>query len=161
MTLRPAFSAHLGKYPALVSKLALIFHVIGLTTGKVKDASSVSLDSLERAIKWVDFLRLHAEKTYFDEVQPEVRPARLLALKIRSRQILDGIHVRNIRRHQWRGLSRQDDIENGLLLLEQCGWVKIDVKTGNGQPSRVVRINPKLVNSNLDTDITDDVEEEV
>src|SRR5690606_34665131 len=76
----PAFQAHLGKYQALVAKLALLFHL--LDTVETGSIPSVSHKALELAIRWAEYLEAHACKIYAPEIHQVSEGVRELALRI-------------------------------------------------------------------------------
>lgn len=72
---------------------------------------------------------------------------RALAKKIKSGDIKNKTTVREIRRPHWKDLSKAEDVDSGLALLEKHNWLKIvkNVAEKGGRPSETVELHPELV----------------
>jgi hypothetical protein len=148
----PAFEAHLGKYRSLMPSLALIFHL--LSTCATSDTSfskeyqeknfEVSLDAVEMALDWCDFLELHARRVYEAELSPGTDAAGRLAKKILDQRIVHGVSVRDIYQHHWSGLTTSGDVSSGLEVLEFVGWVRVVSQPTAGAPISIVHLHPGL-----------------
>lgn len=141
----PAFESHLGKYRSLVPSLALIFHlveVVPLERGR-HPLPPVSVEALELALNWAEFLELHARKVYAAEVGGFNAPAHALAEKIESKAVRDGDRLRDLRRKEWAGLT--DGLLNRAVeQLVDLGWVQVqEIETG-GRSVEVLRLHPDL-----------------
>ncbi len=68
----PALSAHFGKYPGLVGKLALILHVADEPMPK---EIGISEKTLRKALAWVGYLTQHAKRIYHAVEHPETQTA--------------------------------------------------------------------------------------
>lgn len=139
----PAFQAHLGKYQALVAKLALLFHLVETVESGV--LGPVSLDALNLAIAWVDYLVDHAKKIYAAELATVPVSVHELADRIIAGDVVEGMPVREIYRHNWRGLTSPKTTAKALAYLEGRNWLRLEQSAQKtGRPSQIVRINPLL-----------------
>ena len=141
-TLSPVMISHLSKYRSLVPSLALIFAVSDGADG------SITLEHLQQAIGWSNYLRRHAERVYACATRPDSRHARALLAKITSRAIDDGFSARDIYLKGWQFLDR-DGVTKALNLLCDHGYlqgVKKALQPLGGRPSTSYRIHPCLKN---------------
>ncbi len=141
----PAFESHLAKYRSLLPSIALIFQAIDFAGG-VTDTLSPNQSSVGRAIDWCDFLEAHAKKIYSIVLNPTHQAIRLLADKIRDGHIRDGMTVRELYRHHWRGLDTQEKVEPALIDLEKLNWLKVTESRGRlGRATEIIKLNPALI----------------
>lgn len=114
-----AIESHLDKYKKLVPAVAL---VLELCDGCEK--RSVGVESLERAIRWAQYLESHAMRLYAFAASPE----RVLASPLLERLLQwkpdVPIRIRSIRQKGWAGLSESKVIESTLETLEDGRWLK-------------------------------------
>jgi hypothetical protein len=140
----PAFRAHISKYRSLVPSLALIFHLI-----EPEDSSpDVGVRSLLRAKAFCEYLEAHARKIYLPAIHPEAVAASKLLERINAGSVTDGMTVRDLIRKEWSGLKTASLVEAGLIELQKLGWLKVQEIRANeagGAPSRVLRLNPRLM----------------
>ena len=151
----PHFHSHVSKYRSLAPSLAVIFHLIELAdsadtpeafVSNVSEEQGISVENLELALEWVEWLELHARKVYGSELNGGALAAHALARKITQGAEVDGQTVRELGRKQWAGLN-DERLELALNVLERLGWVRIEeIGTGErgGRPSEVVRLHPDL-----------------
>jgi hypothetical protein len=136
--LHPALESHLTKYRKLVPALALISHLID-----APDGGPVTLESVERAIAWAEYLEPHAERAYGAATMPERAGARTIWKK---RGLLEPYFTaREIQRKGWAGLSEIDAVGRALEVLETHNLLLSEpVLPGElgGRPSRRYRVNP-------------------
>jgi hypothetical protein len=145
-----AFDSHISKYRSLMPSLALIFHLIEVVTGRAEDASSVGEDQARLAAAWCEYLEMHAQKVYSPKLKTSVTIAHLIAEKIQSGHIRDGMTIREIWRPQWSGLRDSETVRKGLEELERCGWVKLISEKTGGRDSEIVSIHPEFIGGRLD-----------
>jgi len=138
----PAFESHMSKYRSLMPSLALIFHLVNVVGGQ--EQGPVGLQSTRLAAKWCDYLEHHARKLYATELYPELTTAHLLASKIRAGAITDEMHVRDIYRPQWSGLTVPEVVWDGFRMLEDCNMVRFNRKDTPGRPADVIQLHPSL-----------------
>jgi Protein of unknown function (DUF3987) len=141
----PAVEAHLSKYRSLMPSLALIFHVVStVNEGK---AIPISRDAAKMASAWCDFLEAHARRVYHGLIQRDVSTAHRLSKKIIGKHLPNPFTARDIYRKCWTGLSDLDEIESGVSILDELGWIKTkQVTTGanGGRPTLEYQVNPKM-----------------
>ena len=141
----PAYQAHLAKYPSLVARLALLFHLIDVADGNAY--GPVSADAVTLAINWCEFLGHHARKIYGAELNSDARAARELDKRIESGQVADGMRVRDIARRDWGGLDSSETVTRAAGVLDGVGRARLQSTSPadkGGRPSQVIRIHPKL-----------------
>jgi hypothetical protein len=138
----PAFESHMSKYRSLMPSLALIFHLVNVVGEQEQGA--VGLQSTRLAANWCDYLEHHARKLYATELYPDLTTAHLIATKIRAGAITDEMHIRDIYRPQWSGLTVPEVVWNGFRVLEGCNMVRIDRKDTLGRPADVIQLHPSL-----------------
>jgi len=136
----PAFESHLAKYRSLMPSLALLFHLVDCV--QQGDLSPVSLPAATLAADWCEYLEVHARKVYAAELGTDITAAHALAAKIREGALHDGMTVRDVYRSGWSSLRASEVVFGGLAVLQQHGWLALEVVDGNGRPSQVIRINP-------------------
>jgi putative DNA primase/helicase len=138
----PAFESHMSKYRSLMPSLALIFHLVNVVGGQ--EQGSVDLQSARLAASWCDYLEHHARKIYATELYPDLTAAHLLASKIRAGAITDEMHVRDIYRPQWSGLTVPEVVWDGFRMLEGCNMVRINREDTGGRQADVIQLHPSL-----------------
>ena len=142
---------HLSKFGKLMPALALIFHLVdsvqlGETIG------GVSLNCVEMAIKWCDYLESHARRIYGMVLHSSTFKANALALKLKKLNNgetwrIDGFSAREVHRKSWKGLTELSAINDALDLLVDYGWLneqEIESTVRGGRPSKRYLINPKI-----------------
>lgn len=141
----PAFQAHLAKYPSLFASLALIFHLIDVVDGKA--TGRVSFEAAELAVQWCAYLEEHAKKIYAPELNTGALAAHALTEKINEGEVTDSTPLRDIYRRQWAGLKTPEQVGNGIAVLNQCNWARLEtLESGSkgGRPSEVLRLHTEL-----------------
>ena len=133
---------HKSKYRSLMPKLAAIFHLIK------GQSTPVDPDSLERAIRFCDYLESHARRCYFTGNSLEEIAACHLAKHLKAGDLKDGFTVRDVRRKGWAGLTRQKTIEKAIEILVDKYWLdEIPAKRGApGCPTTRFSINRNVKN---------------
>ena len=139
----PGFAAHLSKFPSLMPKLALLFHLVAVADGS-REAGPVPLESARLAAAWCDFLESHARKVYAPELRSGVAAAHRLAEKIRAGAITDRTSVRDVYRREWSGLRTSAAVYAGLDLLAEHGWLRLEAETTGGADRTLIRLNPGI-----------------
>jgi hypothetical protein len=139
---------HYAKYPALMLKLALIFHVIK-HVGSKSIPAKVDLMTATLAAAWTEYLWLHADKLYaIDKKDDETITVTALALlqKVKENKVTSGMTASVIAKKDWTGLKNTESVTDGLELLAENGWVRlIDKNTGkSGRPTKTIEIHPQI-----------------
>ena len=140
-----AFKSWFMKTKSLCVNLAAIFHLIELSErGTWGDQlEPISLDALNLALDWCDYLTTHAQKVYALELHPEAHAARVVAALIEDRQIKPGMTLRDVKRSNRSTPTAL--LEAGLYELERLGWVRLEEVDTGGRPSEVLYLHPELV----------------
>jgi putative DNA primase/helicase len=128
-----ALSAHFGKFPGLVGKLALILHI-----ADEPEEKQVSKRTLIKTLAWLQYLAPHARRVYHAVENPEVGVAELLLSRIRRGELPSSFAARDIYRKGWHGLSDSDSVKRACQLLLDYGWlIKLQTNEKNtfGRPS--------------------------
>ena len=145
-TMSPIMESHLSKFRSLMPSLALIFEVSDLL-GKTANSipSSISTESTRLAIRWCEFLELHAMKAYGEHLNPALASARTLYKKIKSGAVKDFDRCRDLYRHGWKGLSNMKDLEGALGVLKSYGWIRVEmISPPTGRRFEVLRLHPSV-----------------
>ncbi len=137
----PIYRAHLSKYRSLMPSLALIFTMMN---GVERKIINIALSETQLAIKWCTFLDTHAQKIYKNFLQEKNIGARLLAEKINKSQLSDGEKIRDINRHNWRGLNTPEKLDAAIEILSDLNWLRRESIHTKGGISEILRINPDL-----------------
>lgn len=145
---------HLSKFGKLMPALALIFHLIDSVQLGV-NVGGVSLNCVEMAIKWCDYLESHARRIYGMVLHSSTFKANALAIKLKKLNNdeswrIDGFSARDVHRRNWKGLTELSAVYDALELLVDYAWLneqEIESTTRGGRPSKRYLINPKIYHS--------------
>lgn len=107
---------HLNKYRSLMPSLALIFHLIDVTSLKLKQKDSldsvndyqlneISASATNCAILWCDYLESHATRVYNLRLDEPKQALDALLKRITSGELSEPFSVRDIYRKGWRLLT--------------------------------------------------------
>ncbi|NJL26396.1 MAG: DUF3987 domain-containing protein [Thermoanaerobaculia bacterium] len=137
----PAFESHLAKYRSLMPSLALLFHLVdeGLTP------TSVSLRAAQCAADWCEFLEAHARKIYAPELRTDRVAAHALAEKVRQGVITSGMTLRDLYTAGWARLKTLESVLEGMAVLAEHGWARIETLRTGGRPTKIIEVNPAIV----------------
>jgi putative DNA primase/helicase len=155
--LHPALVSHLSKYRKLMPALALLFE-LAERAGRSSEGSvgaprgidlKIRLDQARRAAAWCEYLESHARRVYSCVVTPQLRAARELAEKIRSRKVGDGgfFSCREVYLKGWSGLDSPEAVKLAAEVLEDAGWVRsLAGESGplGGRPANRYEVNPRV-----------------
>jgi putative DNA primase/helicase len=134
----PALEAHLAKYRSLVPSLALLIHLID------SGAGSVNLQALQRACAWAEYLESHAQRIYATGLASDVYLAESLLSHIKKGQLPNPFTVRDIQRHNWSGLTTNQDVRAALDVLEEADILCKITAVTKGRPREDYFINPAI-----------------
>jgi len=143
----PEIESHLAKYRSLMPSLALLFHLVDVAAGVA--AGPVSLEAARRAADWCTFLEEHARRIYWHANDGDMRPAQLLAERIRQR-LPEVFTASDVAKKDWKGLSRTEEAERALAILEDHSWVRgIESPAGakGGRPTVHYHVNPQCIHT--------------
>ena len=137
----PAFESHLAKYRSLMPSLSLLFHLI-----ETEDIERpVSLEAAQNGADWCEFLEQHARKVYATEFQTEYVAAHALSRKILAGVLVSGMTIRDIYNSGWTKLKTADGVIEGMRVLAEHGWARVEVINTGGRPKQLVAVNPKAL----------------
>lgn len=134
----PALVAHLTKHRKAVPVLALLDHLCDGDTG------AVGLKSLEKAIRWHEYLKSHAAKVYGGIRNGGAAPAREILRRINEGDIKDGFTARDVYRRELAGLDDRATVESGINALLAANYLREDITTTAGKSIVRHRIHPSL-----------------
>lgn len=146
--LHPALVSHLSKYRKLMPALALLCELAERgTSGNGRE--TVSLEHAWKAAAWCEYLESHARRVYSCVVTPQLRAARELAEKIRTRKVgTDGFFsCREVYLKGWSGLDSPEAVKQAAEVLQDAGWVRdLSGESGpfGGRPSNRYAVNPRV-----------------
>ena len=138
----PILNEHLAKYRKLMPSLALIFHLINLASNR--SAGAVTIECVERAAGWCDYLENHARRIYGSGINPTYQAARNLARKIQEGEVRGYIDIREIYRKQWSLLKTKEEVELACHLLVEAGWLREGTISESRKTKKCYLINPKV-----------------
>lgn len=141
-TLIPSLMAHLSKYRGLIPRLALLCHVASHTPGPV------SVEALQLAMNWADYLESHARRAYGALSLDSASAARSIWRRIVRAELPEPFTARDIQRKGWGGLANKERVEAGLKALCEAEWLATcQTQTGptGGRPSILYRPNPNAL----------------
>lgn len=137
----PAFESHLAKYRSLMPSLALLFHLMETETVELL----VSKAAAQRAAAWCGFLEQHARKLYAAELHTDGVAAHALAEKIRQGIVTSGTTLRDIYTAGWARLKTPESVLEGMKILAEHSWARVETRKTGGRPTKVIVVNPAVV----------------
>jgi hypothetical protein len=141
--LPPALESHLAKYRSLMPSLALIFHLIEYVDGTT-EGGAVGLKPTLQAAAWCEYLETHATRLYSSAENPAMEAARALLERIRKGDVSDGDSTRSVYRRHWAKLSAPEEVNSACSVLEEFGWLRVEVVKTSGRSSSRLRLHPSL-----------------
>jgi hypothetical protein len=133
-------SAHFGKYPGLVGKLALILHV-----ADNPELDAVQESSMLKALAWIQYLAPHARRVYHATKCPETDAAELLLSRLKRGELPPSFKAWEINRKGWHGLTDREAVKKACRLLFEYGWlIELDAGgyTGGRPADPVFAVSP-------------------
>lgn len=142
--LEPALESHLAKYRSLMPSLALIFYIVE-TVGAGQQPMEVNIQATLKAVQWCEYLETHAKRLYASGEDPGMDSARNLLEHIKKGDLSDGFSPRDVyHAKHWSKLENTEQVNNAIKILEEFGWVKVEVRQDIGRPSKKVFVHPGL-----------------
>lgn len=138
----PALISHLAKYRSLMPSLALIIHLVD--TIDLDEIPQVSEQAATKACAWCDYLESHARRIYSAATNNPTHLAELILAKIKSGKLKTAFTPRIIKNKHWSGLDDLIEIKEGLSLLSENNYLKMDIVKTGGRDSIVYQINPSI-----------------
>jgi hypothetical protein len=131
--------AHLAKYRSLVPSIAVLCELASGSFG-----SSVSQDSVVRAIGWAAYLEEHARRIYAPALAPDLDAALALAAKITAGDIGDRFALKDVYRPGWTSLATRDEAAAAVAVLDDFDWVRDVREETAGRTRTVYMLNPAV-----------------
>jgi hypothetical protein len=141
--LPPALESHLAKYRSLMPSLALVFQLIEFVDG-TGQKGAVGLRPALQAASWCEYLETHATRLYSSAENPAMEGARALLDHIRKGDVSDGNSTRSVYRKHWAKLSTPEEVSSACSVLEEFGWLRIQVAKTTGRSTTRLRLHPLL-----------------
>lgn len=150
------FLSHMGKWPGLAARLALIFeHLWWAAEGEDGDRAGPSRISERAARAGIGFVaeyvqpmarRVYGEAALPKEERDAATLARWLAGRARAPEGLpETVRTRTIQRERLPGLRTAEEVKAALAELQEGGWVRpVPNAGGPGRPAGDWQLNPKL-----------------
>jgi hypothetical protein len=138
----PILLEHFAKYRKLMPSLALIFHLINVASGKAR--GPITVDCVERAAAWCEYLESHALRIYTSSISAEYQAARNLVRKIQKGELQDHFDQRDIYRKHWALLKTKEEVESACSLLVENGWLREGVVSESRKTKACYLINPAV-----------------
>ena len=135
----PCWRLTLSKYRSLVPSLALVIHLAET------DGGPVEILALERAIAWAEYLETHARRIYAPAISPDMDAARLLAKRIKAKDLGTQFGLRDIYNNGWSGLSVREDAAKAVDVLIDYDWLRVVEEMTAGRPRTLYLINPAVL----------------
>ncbi|OEE62672.1 hypothetical protein A1OS_18000 [Enterovibrio norvegicus] len=116
-----------GKHPALLAKLALIFHLVEEAEKCEGTAFSFSKvvrkHHLERGMDWMSYLELHLQKVMMLGTQ-EIAQNTAHALLKNLSKLKGAFTKQQLAQKGWRGLKTPEEREKAISTLVACGYIR-------------------------------------
>jgi hypothetical protein len=141
--LPPALDSHLAKYRSLMPSLALVFQLIEFVDG-TGEGGAVGHRATLQAAAWCEYLETHAGRLYSSAENPAMEGARALLERIRNGDVRDGDSTRSVYRKHWAKLSAPEEVSSACTVLEEFGWLRIEVVKTGGRSATRLRLYPSL-----------------
>jgi hypothetical protein len=123
--------------------LALIFQLIKFVDGS-GDGGAVGRRAALQAAAWCEYLETHARRLYSSAENPAMEGARTLLDRIRKGNVSDGDSTRSIYRKHWARLSTPEEVNSACGVLQEFGWLRIEVAKTSGRSTSKLRLHPTL-----------------
>jgi hypothetical protein len=144
------FLAHLGKYPGLFARLAIVHHLVRYVSDETSSPTLVDATTAVAVESFIhEYLEPHARRIYRHlGGDPSRQNAQRIAQWLLHNPATTQFTARDIRRKDWAGLTDQDDVNRALDYLDNvAGWIRCtDVPTTarGGRPTSRYLVNPLI-----------------
>lgn len=135
----PMLCEHIAKFRGLMPALALIFHLIECSVGRI--SKSIRQEQSELAAAWCSFFQAHAERLYDIPTQIGLTAAREILKRVNSGELSEELTARNIYRNKWSRLTEPADVKEGLEVLVDYGYLFETTMSTGGKPKTVYEVN--------------------
>lgn len=138
----PSFASHVAKYRSLMPTLALVFHLLDCVSNN--QSNEVSLKTARCAAAWCSYLQAHAQRIYQIASLSEFDVAREILKKIQSKDLGAEFTARDIYGKHWSRLSKPKDVQNGLDILAEYGYLAAVTINEGHRPKTVYFVHGSL-----------------
>jgi hypothetical protein len=144
------FLAHLGKYPGLFARLAIVHHLMRYALDETGSPTLVDASTALAVESFIDkYLEPHARRIYRHlGGDPARQGAQGVAQWLFENPAITQFTARDIRRKDWSGLTSQAAVNDALDYLDNvAGWVRCaDTAPGphGGRPTTKYFVNPLI-----------------
>jgi hypothetical protein len=154
----PAFGGWLAKSdkPQLSMALSILLWELYISSEIFSTkVFTIKKTHLEQAQMLCQYLKERAKALYHSqELEQDLVVARKILERIKNGDITEGLSIRDIKHAHYPGLKNSKLVNQGIALLEECGYIKIvEIKTG-GRSSKSILINPEFKKSKIDKIVT-------
>jgi hypothetical protein len=108
------------------------------------EGGAVGVRSALQAAAWCEYLETHARRLYSSAENPAMEGARALLDRIRKGEVRDGDSTRSVYRKHWAKLSTPEEVNSACTVLEEFGWLQIEVAKTSGRSTTRLRLHPTL-----------------
>ena len=116
------FVQHLGKFPKLLTSLALINCIIRIADSG--SSSSVTLEDVKCAWSECEYLEGHARHIYSIAGHKSFYRGKTLLQKLKNQKLKDRFTLRDVYKNEWSGLVTRDDAKEACGELIERGWLQ-------------------------------------
>jgi hypothetical protein len=138
-----ALESHLAKYRSLMPSLALVFQLIEFVDGS-GEGGAVGLKPALQAAAWCEYLESHAARLYSSAENAAMEGARALLERIHKGVVSDGDSTRSVYRKHWTRLSTPEEVNSACGVLEEFGWLRLELAKTSGRSTTKLRLHPSL-----------------
>jgi NAD(P)H-nitrite reductase large subunit len=123
--------------------LALILQLIEYVDG-AGEGGAVGLRATLQAAAWCEYLETHATRLYSSAENPAMEGSRTLLNRIRKGDVQDGDSTRSVYRRHWARLSTPEEVSSACSVLEEFGWLRVEVLKTGGRSTSKLHLHPAL-----------------
>jgi putative DNA primase/helicase len=137
-----SLASHIAKYRSLMPTLALIFHLLDCVSNR--QSNEVNLVNAQLGASWCSYLQAHAQRIYQIAMLSEFDIAREIIKKIQSKDVGAEFTARDIYGKHWSKLSKPKDVQNGLEILTEYGYLTPVIINEGHRPKTVFLVHESL-----------------
>jgi putative DNA primase/helicase len=89
-------------------------------------------------------LETHAIRLYSSAENPAMEGARVLLDRIHKGNVHDGDSTRSVYRKHWAKLSTPEEVSSACQMLEEFGWLRVEVVKTSGRSTSKLYVHPSL-----------------
>jgi putative DNA primase/helicase len=116
----------------LIPSLALLIHLADTDRA---GPQRIELPSLEKALRWYDYLLGHAKRIYSYVPPPEIIAAKLLHSRLD--RLPNPFTPRLVRQKGWAAMRTQSEVQAAINELCDANWLREEKRDTGGRPSMV------------------------